>query len=407
MITKLKKISLLIFTLFGCCLTMFSEVNLPKYINPTGNEFPIIAWSTFRFKDNINFKNFKTLRECGFNISLALVADMDLTIESLKLGEETGIKIMANCPEIRNLELIPANVEKIRDYKSLMGYYLADEPLTKDFEKLKKLRDAIYKYDPKHFPFVNLHPIVSPDFLGSKSYRDYIEDFIKTVQLPLVSYDNYPVLKQNGKIIIRDTFYENLEIVSEVTRKYGIPFWAFCMCTPHFDYPYPTKADLQFEAFSALAYGAQGISYYNYTIETDQPITYASAPLNLKWGKTKIWGICQANNRQIQNLSHVFLGADLISVGHTGQIPNGTKRLTTLPAPFKSIKTDDPGVLVSHLKNKGRDYLVIVSHSVDKSQKIELTRNGNINRVFPDGKEKPDNKTKYKLEPGGFLIFSW
>lgn len=395
--------------LFSCLTVTQAQVNNPPvYKNPTGKEFPILAWSTFRSADNITDNNFKIIKEGGFNISLALVADMNLTRQTLRCANAAGIKVMVNCPQTKTLNSIPKNVASIRRNNAVMGYYIKDEPDASQFPELRKLRDAIYKADPDHFPFFNLYPIIEPSRLKAKSYKDYLLEFIKTVDTPMFSYDNYPIQKINGRITVKDSFYENLEIASEVSKETGRPFWAFCMSTPHLSYPTPTLGELQFEAFSALAYGAQGLSYYTYCQEDSKEIKYTDAPINLKGEKTKIWYLCQDNNRQIQALSNVFLGCSLQNAWHTGsKIPKGTKKLSKLPAPFTSFKSGDAGVLVSHIKNKGKNYLVIVSHDVIKKQNIEIGKPESVVRIQSDGKSIKDPAQNYTLEPGGYLIFSW
>ena len=399
---------LLIFPIYACAYNAGSESSCPQYRNPTGEDFPIMGWGTFNYEYQNTEINFKNLKDAGFNISLALVGDTALVTKSLKLAEPYGIQILLDCPKITNPALIPEMVTKYKEFSNVMGYYITDEPQASQFQRCKEIRNEIYKYDSIHIPFINLLPIVDPERLQAPSYRDYLLDFINTVKLPMISYDNYPIIKTNGKIRVKENFYENLEIISSVCKEKKIPFWAFCLSAPHFNYPTPTKSDLKFEAFSALAYGAQGLSYYTYAIDYNAPIKYYGAPIDSLGNKTEIWYRCRDVNKEIQSLSKVFLGAELCDVWHTGKkIPQGTKRLQEMPFPFKSLKTENSGVLVSHLKKTDKNYLVIVNHEVTKSQNISLKKESNVKRILPSGQAVSDNSSKFKLEPGGYLIFEW
>lgn len=403
-----KTFVLICINIIAISCTASTNIIHPKYVNPTGNEFPILGSGTFSFESNINPKNFRILREAGFNISLAMVATKALTIQTLEAAEGSGVKIIVNDPDIKNLNTIPTAVSSYRDKPNVMGYYITDEPKADAFKKWKEYRDLIYEYDSIHIPYINLFPIVDRKRQPADQYESYLRDFIDILDLPMFSYDNYPIIKQNGEIIIKDTFYENLEIAAKVSTDTQIPFWAFCLSTRHLNYPLPTKTHLTFEAFSALAYGAQGISYYNYIAPRHSSIKHFEAPADSLGRKTKLWYIVRDVNQQIQNLSFVFLGAKLIGVWHTGnQIPIGTTRLTELPNPFKNLKSEKEGVLVSHLVNNGHQYLVIVNHDILKSQLISLDKETYVKRIYPDGKVKAHSSSKFKLDPGGYAIFSW
>lgn len=388
----------------------FCQLKNPPYINPTGNEFPIVASSTFREEADITLKNFEILKEGGFNVSLALLPNIDLTIKSLKYAKQVGIYVMANCPQTRTVSSIAKNIPRIKGYSSLMGYYLGDEPSAQKFKEIKKLRDEIYKYDTQHALYLNLLPIADPKMLGTRTYKIYIQEFFKIIDLPFVSYDHYPIIKNNGKISVKDTFYENLEIVSSVCKEYDRQFWAFCLSSPHFSYPEPTLGHLTFEAFSALAYGAQGLSYYTYMGEKKSSINFAKYPVNTRGERTNIWYLCKDVNGQIQAQKDVFLGAKLVNAWHTGRtIPKGCKKLGALPGPFETLKTGNSGVLVSHLKNGDKNYLVIVSHDVEKNQDIDITYKNStqVKQVLPNGKVTESIMNSYTLTPGGYLVFQF
>ena len=67
-------------------------------------------------------------------------------------------------------------------------------------------------------------------------------------------------------------------------------------------------------------------------------------------------------NAEIQALSGVFLGCEVVSVRHTGEsIPRGTVRLTELPAGVKKLETTGAGAVVSELRNGDKRFVVIVN----------------------------------------------
>ncbi len=379
-----------------------------NYTNPTNKEFPILGWITFCDEKQITHENFKTLHDAGFNISLGSAANQDITLKTIKAAEGTGVKILINCPETRRIPSIRETVTLFRNNSNIIGYYVWDEPTAKAFDKWSEVCREILKYDSIHIPFVNLLPIAPPAQLGIDNYFDYLADFIKKSDSNVFSYDNYAIINQNGKTVVFESYYQNLEIAANVAKIYNIPFWAFCLSAPHNNYPDPTIEYLTFEAFTALAYGAQGLSYFTYSIPPETSVKFRSAPIDKENNKTNLWYLVQQNNYQIQSLSNVFLGAKLIDVWHTGKkIPKGTKRLEAPPYPFKHISSEEKGVLISLLENNGNRYLVIVNHDILNPQKVSFSASSKITRIRYNNQRRVPSDYSFSLTPGGYAIFTW
>ena len=127
-------------------------------------------------------------------------------------------------------------------------------------------------------------------------------------------------------------FYEDLEASSRIASLTHRPFWAYCMSMSHqlsYDetsgegvlYPEATLGSLRFEAFSALAYGAQGIIYWTYCQIYNDAIHY-SALINQQGEKSESWYYAKQVNGEIKALTDVFLGCTLMRVRHTGNDAN-------------------------------------------------------------------------------------
>ena len=46
--------------------------------------------------------------------------------------------------------------------------------------------------------------------------------------------------------------------------RHALPFWNIVLSNAHFNYAEPTPAGFRFQAYTTLAYGARGISYFTY-----------------------------------------------------------------------------------------------------------------------------------------------
>lgn len=378
-----------------------------KYHNPTGKEFPVLAWYSILGDDNLTPERYKELRNAGFNISFSHFRSAEELEKGLNACKGTGVKIMASCPELE--KNTAETVNRFKGDRSVAGWFLRDEPTTEGFDELRKFRDRIHAADKKHLMYLNLLPsIVSAKDLKADSYEDYVQKFVDKVNITQISYDFYPIVDDNYKITVRPQFYDNLEMVRKVSLKNGYPFWAFCLSTAHNPYPIPNDVHLRLEAFSALAYGAQCIQYFTYWTPDTTVWNFHNAPIDNKGERTSVYYKVKDINREIHALTRVFLGAEATDVSHTGsRIPQGTQPLDKMPEKFQSIRSDGEGILVSQLVNGRHKYVMFVNRSIDNAQHVDFYLGEDVVRIFPCGREKKlgVGKNTVNLTPGNYAIF--
>ena len=396
--------------LCSLCLTACAKIatEAPRYKNPTGNRFPILAWFSIADDSAVTHQRYLEMQEAGFNISFSHFGRAKLVAKALEACKGTGVKQMIMCSELTDQTV--ATVNQFKNDSMVAGWFLRDEPVAKDFPQLLDYRDRIYQADTNHLTYLNLFPdLLDPEDLGCKDYEDYVERFVNEVNLPQISFDQYPVIQDDKLVHLRPRYYENLEIARRVALKMHRPFWAFVLSTAHYDYPIPTKNQMRLQAFSDLAYGAQCIQYFTYWTPIDPKTDYNNAPINKDGKRTNTYYLCKALNHEIQSQAWVFLGAHAEKVEHTGdKIPQGTNRFTSLPAPFSSVTTDGEGLVVSQLVNGKNHFLMILNRDVNNTQKVTLKKSAAVNRVFHDGtvhKEKANSGETVNLESGDYLLY--
>jgi hypothetical protein len=152
----------------------------------------------------------------------------------------------------------------VADYKNRAGfggYFVTDEPSAGRFDDLAAIVGELRADDPTHIAYINLLADYIPKGSEVPTYGDYVERFITTVRPSLLSYVYYPFLtgKQD-----RPTFFRNLSVVREQSARHDVPFMLIILAMPHGPYRDPTPAELSWQVFHALAYGARGISYFAY-----------------------------------------------------------------------------------------------------------------------------------------------
>lgn len=368
------------FTIFSLVLlfslTLQAQNPTPHiYKNPTADELPILAWFSL-LGEEVSKERYKEMAEAGFNISFSHIASVEDVYRSLDEAKGTGVKVLVGYFG-DNMESV---LRKVKRHPSTAGYFLRDEPNADGFAELRVLADRIRAVDDSKMLYLNLLPnYVTPQDLRTKSYAEYVARFIKEVGLGLVSFDHYPVTVDG----LRDIFYANLEDIAHQSRLAGVPFWAFALTTAHGPYPVPTREALRLQIFSNLAYGAQGIQYFTYTTPLGTAWDFHNAPIDEKSQRTEVYDLVKELNLRVQGLNRVWLGAEVVSVGHTGKkIPVGCSAVKQLPKGIKIVESDGIGLLVSHLRNGEEEYLMVVNRDLNNTQRVKVVCDEGVKRVM-------------------------
>lgn len=402
--------------------------NKQIYISPTPGKFPIVASSGFNSITGPREEDFTDLEECGFNLCLS-ASTIDRYNQMLNLLKDTDIKILIHSSSFTSGHIRSDREKKLIDFidtykynDMVAGWDFVDEPIWDNITDLSYYYHLSRNIVPRKLCFTNFVGGIVSKFTGPcKTMESYVDTIQKYFAPDLWCSDFYPLsLKDNKLKIDYQVFFDNLRIFASQSKKTGVPMWNYCQSmaftTKNLNRPAATLPYLSFEIFSALAYGSQGIIYWTYyqRPSTDTE-TYHSALVNLDGRKTKAWDAAKKINFQIKSLTSVFLDATWVSSVHTGNID--LKRVTDSAdgfGPIARLSNGNKGVLVSHITNRDTNFLIIVSHDLEKKQTINLTfkQGFSISRIDISStgelkKKRLGSKHSTTLSPGGFLIIEW
>jgi hypothetical protein len=188
------------------------------------------------------------------NFTLVVGRSGTNALEHLKRCERYGLKtlIEANGPS-----------EKLADGPACWGYLLVDEPGAAAFPDLAKRAEEIRTKHPGRFGYVNLYPNYAPlSALGTASYDEHVARFVGEVKPEVLSMDHYPLMRPEGDT--RQAYCDNLACFRKHALAAGIPFWNYFYSMPFNDRLDPTEAQLRWQIFTSVAYGAKGVLYFCY-----------------------------------------------------------------------------------------------------------------------------------------------
>jgi len=318
-------------------------------------EFIVTMWCAPPATD----ENLQILVRDGYNLTnVSFAGDSAVPAnESAKLldvAQKNGIKSLFYHPLIQPGSLDdPAKkaeldklIEAIKHHPALEGYHLTDEPQATTFPAWAKLTKYLREKDPEHLAYINLYPSYAnqqqlavflteepkgpvgiPDnFAGAGTnkqtivfYNQHLKEFVDQVKPELISYDHYHFLK-NGRD--GETYFLNLALIRAAAEKAHVPFVNIVQaCTIEPSWRLPNENELRWLAYTTMAYGGRGISWFLYW----GPASYGGCYQDGK--RMPIADQVARVNQDIKALGPELMKLESTQVYHTEPLPTGTQSI--------------------------------------------------------------------------------
>jgi len=265
-------------------------------------------------------------------------------------------------------------VDAWKDHPAFYGFYLRDEPSASDFPALARVNRRILERAPHSVPYINLYPTyANAQQLGTETYEEHVERFMAEVRPRVLSYDHY-ALRQDGE---RPDYFRNMEIIRDAGLRYETPFWFILLTTPHYGYRNPSEADIRWQVYTALAYGAKGIMYFTYM--TPRSEDFENGILDRDGNRTEHYEIVRRINAEIRALAPTLNSLKSVAVAHSEPLPQGTQPLLS-DGYLRSVEGGE--WVAGFLKDENNsDYLFLVNRSPRAAATFSLTFDGSVHRV--------------------------
>lgn len=359
--------------------------------------FPLMAWGHTPGDPAVLQK----MRACGITVA-GFVAP-----SALDACRDAGLKAIVSDPRTTGYDwtkvdpaVARANVEaltkEVKDHPAVYGYLLRDEPSAAMFPGLGAVAAAVKEFHPGAWPYINLFPnYAEPEQLGAPDYESHIKAFVETCQPTALSYDHYALFEGGG---LREGYFPNLESMRKAGLEHKLPFWNIVLTSAHFNYRETTDADVRFQVYTSLAYGARGIAYFTYF--TPSWGNYRLGPIDQFGNETPTWGKLRTVNLQVAKLAPTLLKLRSDRVYHFGDVPTGAQ---APPADSLVEAIEGPMLVGEFTHEDGSRYLLIVNRSFTASAacRPELRAEAELGQVSAySGRLEPFGGEGVWLAPG-------
>lgn len=338
-------------------------------------------WSTKYFSEEKG--GLRSLSEGGVNVAAFVRPEHLQQINALHtkciLAPEKFPVSWATLSDKEIIQAVKRLVDEANNDPCVVGLFLADEPGAEEFPALGKAVAAVKQLAPGKLAYINLFPdyatLGAPNLsqLGTATYTEYLEKYISEVHPQFLSYDNYRIefsqdLKEPA---VAASYYQNLMEVRRVAMEHGLPFWNIVSSNQIQPATTPPSPDnLLLQAYTTLAAGANGLTWYTY-LPTANPGYYYS-PIDINGGRSAVWSQLKMVNEQAAVIGRVLRHCKSIGVYFTA--PQPANGLPLLPGKWiTSISCPTPLMLGEFAGAKGEKFALVVNLSLRESSKFTFT----------------------------------
>ncbi len=330
-------------------------------------EFAILAWGhTPGDADTL-----RELRACGFNLA-GFVAP-----EHLDAVAAAGLKCIVSTRETHVSDAaaslddaaiqprVAALTERVAGHPAVFGYYLRDEPSAALYPGLARWAAAFRRADPKHASYINLFPnYASPGQMGAAPYEEYVESFVTTVKLR----SSVTITTPSWTTGLAVTLFPEPRGRTQRRAAAQPAILNIAAFERALSLREPSEAGLRFQAYTTLAYGGRGISYFTYFAPAIG--NYRLAPIDAFGHKTPTWDMLRSVNLQIHRLGPTYLTLKSVNVFHHPDVPpkcaglDTSRHLAAVPGGHFVIgEFEGPG---------GRPFVLIVNKDLRVSTAFDV-----------------------------------
>ena len=230
------------------------------------------AWSDAHVRD---------VAECGIDFLICIPNDKELLdrfqkhhVGAIVSGAVPGWwggdgKNAGTMQKTNPLAVYDERAKSFIDHPAIWGIDIGDEPSALDFPHYGKVFQRVDSLFPNQFPYLNLYPNYASvsqntaeqtvNQLGTPTYREHIAEYCRNVPADYLCYDFY-LYSINVPLA-----YENLRVVADACVGTGRSMWIVLQVNSNKEDKWITENELRFQAYTAMAFGAETITWACYT----------------------------------------------------------------------------------------------------------------------------------------------
>ena len=396
-------------------------------------KFPFGTW-IYNILGDFKPDELETWHECGITLSVTErtfygkhnIADL---IPFLDKAEELGIKLVANIVGLTNGDMLSIGEEAyecrfrevyeiLRGHPALYGFYVGDEPGTREIiEASEKALRIQKKVAPELTPFMNISghtPGFTEDKFGGKSFFNWMKDLSDELGHISFSFSQYNQMVADEYI---DMYYESIKAIVDAAKYTKIDIWGCFLLSAHYNFRVPTEYDIMWQITTGAALGCRGMFWFRFYDRAHGP-NYHGSPIDEYGYRTEqYYKLLRCQRRFADHYGELIMSLSFKDAYFMGKqradypmFGAGTHDCVTM------IKAERDAIVSFFEDDAGKEYMCLVNasqtqdgvfkifHDKEKCNLVEVLFNGkqDIPYGFGNGKDHWDGQWLY---PGQMAMF--
>lgn len=279
--------------------------------------------------------SYQELAGAGFNLVVGGPNQPEEIRQQLDICEKVGLPAIVPVDK-RSWENV------VEDHPALAGYLWWDEPPANAFPKLAEDVAEMHRRRPGKLLLINLLPNYAvPGQWGTPTYGEYVRRFVDEVKPEVLCMDHYPRFRPDEPDG-RDGYCANLQVMRTESLRAGIPFWNFFNTMPYGPHTDPTEAQLRWQIYAALAYGAKGVLYFCYQTPGGDEFPKGGAIIGRDGRRTRHYNEAKRLNSELEHLGPTLMALTSTRTLRVGPTDDPATVLVGGPIRNLSGAADDP-----------------------------------------------------------------
>ena len=390
-------------------------------------QFPFGSWIYNPLSD-FTPDEVDTWKEFGLTVTMSPLLrygkdDMKALIPFLEKAEKEGVKLIAFIGGLTLGDCARLGEEKYRerftevynlykDYSSLYGFFIGDEP--SDSGALEATKNCVRiqkEIAPDLDPYIN--------FMGSTyerteafegtTFAEWMKNFVKETGIRKICFDTYSAaINDEG---VSGQMADQRNMVEAITAAGAEP-WVTLLCSGHLVFHVPSEFEQCMQINAAAACGCRGIIWFR-MYDRDITADYHGSPVDEFGFKTEHYYRLQRCMRRFNlHYGELLLKLKRTKTFYMGKKDGGYPKFGEgCHDVLTSIKCYDDLIVSFFEDADGNEYLVIVNLSLDinytaLSYNLDKTK-GRLREIALNGKQDGpiDDAEQYFLHPGQMAMY--
>jgi len=286
-----------------------------------------------------------------------------------------------------------AALKDFGDHPATFGFDVADEPAQDRIAKTFRTYAIQREMAPHLTPFMSCagYSPQGTEWMGLRSYRRYIDEFVEVADPLLLFQGSYCLLDESDGAL--DMHFLTHKMYTDAMIRHRLPVWLTLCCTGHYTVKCPTEDDFRWQIGISAALGHKGFAWFNVYIYRPHD-NYRWPPINEFGERTHTFEWMSYELRRFQQtIGPTLLKLDFQKAYHIdnerlGGYPNTIDSELVKKVEARTMKFP---LLVSEFKDaEGCDYVAVLANTPTGYGQVVITWQGQpkVFKVGWEGEEK-------------------